>query len=328
MARKWSYWTKNKLQILEDYVPAFNRASERSKERIYLDLMAGQPENEERFTGAKIAGSPRRVLSSQPGFTRHLFFELPRNAERLQTVLTADFPGKLFEVIAGDSNVEIDAALASLSPFRWAPTFAFIDQQAAEVWWETLAKISRFKGPQAKTKPELWLLMSPTMVAKGVSIRGTNSSEFRERVTRLYGTRNWLNCQDAREGGTITADRYRDEMTNLMRFRLEKDLGYEFTQRIPMKMENGTTIYDMIFASDHYVGEKIMSHLYKNAAEREPAMQREARRLAKIQREEKTGTEGLFPIPAESEPDVSGAILWQPQPCWNPTQATWWTDRD
>ncbi|MFR9752584.1 three-Cys-motif partner protein TcmP [Nocardia sp. 004] len=328
MARKWSYWTKNKLQILGDYVPAFNKASARSSERLYLDLMAGQPENEERYTGKVIDGSPRRVLAADPGFTQHVFFELPANAARLKAVLDIEFPGKEFEVIPGDSNLEIDAALKALEPIKWAPAFAFIDQQAAEVWWETLVKIARFKGVRARTKPELWLLMSPTMTVKGVSRRGTNSAAFRERVTRLYGTRNWLNIQEARETSVITADQYREEMTNFMRFRLAEALGYKYTNRIPMRMENGTTIYDMVFASDHYVGDKIMSHLYAKAAEREPAMQREARRLAKMDREHKAGTEGLFEIPASAEPEVSGAILWRPEPYWNPAEREWWTERD
>ncbi|MGY1946158.1 three-Cys-motif partner protein TcmP [Nocardia asiatica] len=328
MARKWSYWTKNKLQILGDYAPAFNTASKKRSERLYLDLMAGRPENEERLTGEKIDGSARRVLSAEPGFTRHVFFELPPNAARLDAALTAQFRDKSFEVVPGDSNVTIDAALDRLRPLNWAPTFAFIDQQAAEVWWETLTKIARFKGPDARTKPELWLLMSPTMTAKGVSTRGTNSSAFRDRVTRLYGTRNWLNIQDAREGNLITADQYREEMTNLMRFRMAKDLGYAYTHRIPMRMENGTTIYDMVFATDHYAGDRIMRHLYKRAAEREPAMQREARRLAKMDRERRAGTEGLFPIPESAEPQVSGGILWRPEPHWNPAERDWWSERD
>ncbi|MBF6164912.1 three-Cys-motif partner protein TcmP [Streptomyces gardneri] len=328
MARKWSYWTKNKLQILGEYAPSFNQASTKAKERLYLDLMAGRPENEERLTGQKIDGSARRVLSASPGFTRHVFFELPTNAARLKAALKVEFPQKDFRVVPGDCNVSIDEALADLRPYNRAPTFAFIDQQAAEVWWETLVKISKFKDPASPTKPELWLLMSPTMTAKGVSTRGTNSGAFRDRVTRLYGTRNWLNIQDAREHNLITADQYREEMTNLIRFRMAEDLGYAYTQRIPMRMENGTTIYDMVFATDHYAGDRIMRHLYKKAAEREPAMQREARRLAKMDRERRAGAEGLFPIPESAEPHVSGGILWRPEPHWNPADRGWWSERD
>ncbi|MGK8487096.1 three-Cys-motif partner protein TcmP [Nocardia asiatica] len=325
MARQWSYWTKNKLQILGDYAPAFNRASSRRSERIYLDLMAGRPENVERRTGQRIDGSPRRVLSADPGFTQHVFFELPGKAEKLRAALEEEFSDKQFRVVPGDCNVEIDRVLTELREFNWAPTFAFIDQQAAEVHWETLVKISRFKGLSPRTKPELWLLVSPTMVAKGV--RGTNNDRFRERVTRFYGTTNWLNIQDAREANIITASQYRDEMTNLIRYRLAEDLGYKFTQRIPMRMENKTTIYDMVFATDHYVGDKIMRHLYKRAAEREPHMMAEARRLARIERESKTGVAGLFELPLSAVPEINGAILWQPASYWKPSDREWWSER-
>jgi three-Cys-motif partner protein len=50
MARPWSYWTRNKLEILAGYLQAFNSAAQRSRHRIYLDLMAGQPENVDRDT--------------------------------------------------------------------------------------------------------------------------------------------------------------------------------------------------------------------------------------------------------------------------------------
>jgi len=46
--REWQYWTRNKLEILAGYLPAFNSASARSEERLYIDLMAGQPVNREK----------------------------------------------------------------------------------------------------------------------------------------------------------------------------------------------------------------------------------------------------------------------------------------
>ncbi|MBF6065439.1 three-Cys-motif partner protein TcmP [Nocardia terpenica] len=328
MARQWHYWTKNKLQILGDYVPAFNRASKSRPTRLYLDVMAGQPENVERYTGEAIHGSPKRVLSAEPGFTHHVFFELPRNATKLEQALEREFPHQQWQVVPGDCNVMIAETLAELRSRRLdsVPTFAFIDQQAAEVRWDTLVKIAHFKGRNPYTKPELWLLVSPTMVAKGV--RGSGAEAFRDRVTRFYGTRNWLNIQDARESSLLTAPGYRDEMTNLIRYRLVHDLRYRFTQRIPMRMANGTTIYDMVFATDHYVGDKIMRHLYRKAAEREPAMMAEAQRLAKMEQERRSGYEGLFPLPLSTRPTVDAGVLWQPTSCWRPSDREWWSERD
>ncbi|MFE6863903.1 three-Cys-motif partner protein TcmP [Nocardia sp. NPDC057668] len=325
MAREWSYWTSNKLQILGDYIPAFNTASKRSEERLYLDLMAGRPENVQRLTGEVIDGSPRRVLSAAPGFTRHYFFELPSNAGELDAVLRKDFPLKNFRVVSGDCNRTIDGVLAELRDFRWAPTFVFIDQQAAEVEWETLVKLARFKGEGAKTKPELWLLVSPAFVARGVG--GRKSHAFREKVTRFYGTCNWLNIQEAREAREISGEEYRDEMVNLIRHQLAERLGYKFTQRIPMRMTNKSTIYDMVFAGDHDVGDKIMQHLYNKAAEREPEMMAEACRLKALQQEEQSGKFALFDLPPVT-PQVKVDKLWRPTSYWQPGTRKWWTERD
>ncbi|MTE13897.1 three-Cys-motif partner protein TcmP [Nocardia aurantiaca] len=324
MARQWSYWTSNKLQILGDYVDRFNLASKSSKERIYLDLMAGQPENIERHTGELIDGSPRRVLAAEHGFTRHVFFELPENAAKLEESLRKDFPDKKFRVVPGDCNETIDGVLAELMPFNRAPTFAFIDQQAAEVDWATIVKIAQFKSPQVKTKAELWLLVSPVFTLRG--IRGTSSERFRERVTRFYGTDKWKIIQRALDANAITTNQYRDEMTNLIRFRLAEHLGYRHTHRIPMRMTNRTTIYDMVFATDHDAGDRIMRHLYKQAAEREPRMMAEARRFARAQKEEKSGQLSFFELPVAAVPTVTGDVLWQPKPHWWPSSRPWWAE--
>lgn len=83
MAREWSYWTRNKLEILAGYLPAFNRASQTSRERIYLDLMAGQPENIDRDMGEKFDGSSLIAMKADPPFTRLRFCELNPLASEL-----------------------------------------------------------------------------------------------------------------------------------------------------------------------------------------------------------------------------------------------------
>ncbi len=43
-----------------------------------------------------------------------------------------------------------------------------------------------------------------------------------------------------------------------MRIRLQDDLGYQYTQRIPMHLPNAVAVYDMVFATDHWAGDNIM----------------------------------------------------------------------
>lgn len=308
-ARGWSYWSRNKLEILQGYLPAFNRASKSAKERIYIDLMAGEPENYDRDTQELFDGSARLALASDPGFTRFVFGEQPPKAKRLKADLDRRNAGAPFRVYPGDCNVTIDQMLADLDAIRWAPTFAFLDQQAAELHWETMAKLAAFR--RGKTKAEQWILWSPAMIAKGV--RGTNGDTFAARVDRLYGCDRWRRILAAREAESITGRQFRAEMVNLLRWQFETDLGYQHTIRIPMTMKNGTDLYDMVFATDHPAGLKIMSHLYTKAAEREPRMKQEAI-------DAQMGQNALFP-------DYTGPVPeWKSEPCWDPSERAWWRD--
>jgi three-Cys-motif partner protein len=316
--REWQYWTRNKLDILAGYLPAFNLASTRSEERLYIDLMAGQPVNREKITGEQFDGSARLALSASPAFTRLVFCEMPTRAEALEKDLRARFPSRRFRVYPGDCNVTIDQVLRDLHTWRWAPTFVFADQQAAEIHWTTLVKVAAFRS--GRWKAELWILMSPAMIAKGVA--GTNSEAFARRVDALYGIPDWRRIQTARDGALISAEEYRDEMVNLLRWRLEHTLGYELTARIPMRMPNGMPIYDMLFATDHPLGDKIMTHLYQKAAEREPRMRQDAKAHSKKKKDEEKGWVGLFDLDPTTIPVES--LSWERTQSWDPASRSWW----
>jgi three-Cys-motif partner protein len=306
--RGWSYWSRNKLEILQGYLPAFNQASKRVAERIYIDLMAGEPVNFDRHTKEQFDGSARLALAAQPGFTRFAFGEMPAKAATLKENLDARHPGAPCKVYPGDCNVEIKRMLADLDDVKWAPTFAFLDQQAAELHWETMCALAAFR--KGKTKAEQWILWSPAMIVKGVT--GTNKDQFAAQVDRLYGSGDWRRILAARfKTEQIKPSEFRAEMVNLLRWKFEQQLGYAHTIRIPMRMNNGTDIYDMVFATDHPAGLKIMSHLYKQAAEREPRMKQEAI-------EAQTGQESLFPGMSAQVPE------WKSEPCWDPTSRSWW----
>lgn len=94
--------------------------------------------------------------------------------------------------------------------------------------------------------------------------------------------------------GALDAERKRDELTNLMRWRLETSLGYRFTHTLRLTNVNGVPLYDMIFATDHKVGDKIMRSVYRKAADRFPNMRSEARARRRDRREREAGSTALF----------------------------------
>jgi three-Cys-motif partner protein len=298
--RTWGYWTEQKLSMLAAYLPAFSTASQKSSRILYLDLFAGQDRNLSRTTGEPISGSPRVALDTTPRFSKMIFFELPGQAERLEAELRGSFPGRDFEVIAGDCNDTIGGVLRRLKSagWDWAPTFVLLDQQAAEIRWATLEAVAKFKHT-SRSKAELWLLFAPSMLPRGLASVGPQDAErFAARVNAMFGNDLWRDAYAARKQGLLTGAELRDELLNLMRWRIEKDLGYRTTHSFAMKNTKGTDIYEMIFATDHSAGEKIMSHIYGKAAQAQPRMRADAVAKMEAEKEEKSGIMSLFgPLP-------------------------------
>jgi three-Cys-motif partner protein len=294
--RPWGFWTESKLDMLSAYLPAFTIASKRAASTIYLDLFAGQAINISRDTGRPIEGSLLRALQTTPPLHVIRGFELrPVRARSLQEAYRSAFPRRDVLVHPGDVHDTLGPALADLARYRWSPTFAFIDPDGVEARWELLSALAAFKAP-GSYKVELFLLLASPQVVRVVndSLNADDLEHAEQQVTALFGTPDWRPILQARRAGVLDAERTRDELTNLMRWRLERSLGYAFTHSLRLTNVQGVPLYDMIFATDHPAGDKIMRSVYRTAAERFPTMRREARARRRDRHEQTLGSQGLF----------------------------------
>lgn len=286
--RSWGYWTRAKLAILADYLPAFVTASSgRATEFVYLDAFAGEGRGVDRLTGEEFNGSSRIALevAEAGGFTRLRYFEQAARARELEEKFIVEYPGRDIKVYGGDCNVEIPKALDELNALRWAPTFAFIDPDGMEFAWETLQRLADHKrgyrsvsSTKREYKVELWLLFPTSGIIRTLALDSRKMRpQDEERATRLYGTDAWRAIYDGRVEGKISPATAKDEYVNLLRWRLATDLGYARTHPLELKNTGGATLYHMIFATDNEAGDKIMSDLYRKTAGQMPQMRREAR---------------------------------------------------
>lgn len=309
--RSWGWWTEQKLELLADYLAAFTRASTRAGTTVYLDLFAGRAENVSRDREERqIRGSARRALDTQPQISALRFFELTATARSLDTALAAEYPDRIndFRVVPGDCNATIAAALSELADLNWAPTFAFLDQQSTEVQWQTIERLARHKRAD-KPKTELWLLCASGLLPRGLRFRTEAlDTTVASKMSDMFGTDIWLDSLDAASNGLLTGGDFRAELTNLMRWRLEHDLGYRTTLDFQVTNTSGTGIFDMIFATDHWAGEKIMTDLYSTAMRRQPALRHNAQLQRRQDREEAQGVHGLFDLAevGRQKPDATG----------------------
>lgn len=309
-ARGWGYWTEAKLDILSAYLPAFATASTKAGALVYLDLFAGNDANQRRDTGADIKGSAVRALDALPDHARLYLFELPRVAAALNDRLTKQFPGRSFKVVAGDCNETLGGVLDELrsADLRWAPTFAFIDPYTSStLLWETLRRLADFKRDK-KYKIELWFLFFGSNIPRVLGQRTTSNAE---QVTRTFGCEDWVPIAEARDEGRIDAAQARYEYTNLIRWRLERELGYRSTHTLEIKNTSGAYLYDLIFATDNAAGDKIMRDVYGKALARNEQMRREA---LEFRRAERTGQASLFEAGELSTLGAPASIEYAPAP--------------
>ena len=133
----WDWWSELELHVLADYLQGFTRAVRgKSQEAICLDLFAGSFE----------APTPRardlpRVDTDRARHRACLHkarvLELASPAARLRAdIATARPADDRWRVFDGDCNQTLPSALAWLDPFRWAPTFAFLDPRGLQVAWD------------------------------------------------------------------------------------------------------------------------------------------------------------------------------------------------
>ncbi len=298
MARSWGFWTRYKLELLQKYLDAFTTTTKnKSTKRVYLDLFGGEPENLDRDTQDPIDGSARIALSvGDPPFTHLQFFELEPNATKLRQALSDEFPGRNWRVYPGNSNETIRQALADLhtADAAWAPTFAFIDPNGPHYTWRTLQALAAHKGPKTKTKVELWMLFPDPLFARLLPRTGELRPTDDAAITGMFGDPQWHAIWRAKLDGEIEPSVAREEYVNLMRWRLERDLGYLWTHQLEIRNTRDLPLYHMIFATDSKPGHDIMTHLYDQAAAEFPAMAQQARSLRERAAREAQGVFDLF----------------------------------
>ena len=324
--RYWGYWTQGKLDILRAYLDSFTTTSKRkSDERIYLDLFAGGARNVELHSGEEFPGSAEIALEiNNPPFTRLRFFEKER-AGQLRNSLQNQIRDRDVKIISGDCNDKIGEVLSGLSQYNWAPTFAFIDPNGPDCHWSTLESLARFKNAESKYKTEIWLLFAHGMFTRNLPLDGNISPAWEERMTRMFGIECWIDIYEARRSERLDASGARTEYVNLMRWRLENQLGYKWTHTLQVFNEQNSPLYHLIFATDNKAGNRIMTHLYKKALGEFPIMREKAKELREIRDKEKSGENPLFNIREAGEVASPGAeIAYVHEPPWDPQQTDWY----
>lgn len=193
MLRKGYVWTADKLDFLENYIPAFKKATQKALNTHYVDGFAGPGVNS--IEGKERQGSPLIALNTEPPFTKYFLVEKDKQAHvALEQRVKAHKNASLALTFNANFNV-IAPEILKLIP-NLSPTLFFLDPEGLELEWSTIELISH------RTKADLFLLIS----GSGVN-RNVHDPSMHDKITSFYGTEDWkriLEKFDKREYPTDT----------------------------------------------------------------------------------------------------------------------------
>jgi len=207
VGQKWLFggdWTEQKLDILSDYLCAYNTALKNQPFcRVYVDAFAGTGYRQQRQDQFQLAslfeeigqdesqrflkGSAKRALEARPAFNRYVFVESDRAKIGELESLKREHPDKAAEI-----HIEQGEANAFVQGYcqreNWQSTRAvlFLDPFATQVEWRTIEAIAHTKAI------DVWILF-PLMAVNRL-LANDPEKACRGRLDRIFGTQDWFDA--------------------------------------------------------------------------------------------------------------------------------------
>lgn len=243
-------WTAIKLEHLDHYLQAYVTASKRALERSYIDAFAACGDCVLESTGMAVEGSAVRALRAVPSFTESHLVEIDRaSAQHLRSKVSGH---RNVSVYTGDCNVLIPTRVLPRVSRRSA-SLAFLDPTGLQMHWDTIVALARHRaGPR---RMELLILYPYDMAID----RWLSNVRIHPALTRFFGSDSGWELQLAESRRLRESrDQRRDRFVRFYCARL-RQLGYQYVDEYgPLHDEHNRPLYNVVFASDHPVGAKIM----------------------------------------------------------------------
>lgn len=185
MPRTVGDWTRDKLKLLQLYLPGYLQATTRAVDRVYIDGFSGPGLNRLRESGELIDGSPLIALDAEAmntgaRFTSLYFVERDQEAaDELRQLLLARGETRA-QVVEGDVNAELPRIVREVN--RAAPTFVFLDAEGIDPEWAVIEAIAPWQTELLVNFP------------LGMAINRNPSSP---KVDAYFGTSDWKPLWDA-----------------------------------------------------------------------------------------------------------------------------------
>ena len=193
-------WTREKLQMLKDYLSAYTTIMKEQPFRFgYIDAFAGTgyireepgPDEETLFPVVEeeerrfLDGSVRTALEVEPPFDAYVFIEQDKQAYEELLSVRDEYPEKDIRCFNEDAN-ELLLELCHERNWDNHRAVAFLDPFGMQVKWDTVEAIAETEAI------DLWILFPLGIGANRLLTRDGNIPDgWRHRLTEVFGTEEW-----------------------------------------------------------------------------------------------------------------------------------------
>jgi len=257
-------WSEIKLCIIEEYAKAFAKVlkgNRHIRHFAYIDGFAGTGAHISKSTGDHIDGSPALALAVEPRFTHYHFVEMDANrADHLRQ----KFGAPDVTVYQGDCNdVLLKQVLPQYEYNNYRRAVCLLDPYDLNPKWEVIEAVAKTRSIEIFLN---FMIMDANMNVLRHNTDNVKPEQAR-RMTDFWGDESWREAAYIKQPGLfgeIQEKTSNEAVLEAYCKRLRDVAGFEFVPApIPMKNDQGPTVYYLVFASHNKTGNRIAEAVFK-----------------------------------------------------------------
>jgi three-Cys-motif partner protein len=267
---KVGYWSEIKVEIVREYAKAYSTIMAKQpsiKKHIYIDGFAGTGVNLSRATGQYVPGSPLNALNVQPPFKEFHFIDADGSRAEQLRLLAGNRPNVF--TYEGDCNVILPKSVFPRAKYEdYARALCLLDPYNIDLSWQVVLQAGRMKSVEIFLN---FMVMDINMNVLRRNPDKVYASQI-ERMNRFWGDGSWREIAYATTGNLFGMEEKvidNEALAHAYQKRLREIGGFRYVPNpLPMRNDNGATIYYLFFASRNEAGGHIVEDIFNKYRDR------------------------------------------------------------
>jgi three-Cys-motif partner protein len=264
------YWSEIKLDIIREYAQAYSTIMNKQpsiRKHVYIDAFAGAGHHISKVTKEYVKGSPLNALLVEPPFSEFHLIDLDGNkTAELRRIVGDRSNVKFYSEDANEVLLKKVFPQCLYADFRRA--LCLLDPYSLCVDWNVIQKAGQMRSVEIFFN---FMIMDVNMNVLLKNPQRIPSSQI-ERMNEAWGDHSWREIAYQKIPtlfGDSETKADNETIAEAFRQRLHNVAGFKFVPPpIPMRNDQGATVYYLYFASPSKTGAHIVTTIFNKYRDR------------------------------------------------------------